>query len=689
VNEHEREQLQAEALDAYLSGRQAGRQAARPDAVPADQAGFLDALVDLAEATRPDASFASRLEARLRSAAERRAPARPAAAARHPRPRNALQGLVTTVTERLSSMNRRLVLSTAGVAILALVLFTALVLLTRNKPVGGPGQVAQQPTSTSTAVHLPTATPTAPAQEVRPPSATPQETVLPTAGPTTAPQETVLPTAGPTVVPQETALPTAVARERIALPPLAEWSAGGYGGGGMGGPPPSKRTYVLGTALPEGPAQMTVYMQREPVRLTASYGAQMAERLGLQGQVYQSIALASSANPDEETFRGYLAVDGAREVMFESAGIVHYTDRNRTSFHEGYWSMPEGVPPLAQAVSSAEAFLRSAGLLEGEYEIAATGDTLSFYHVLEGQWLLVEPFARVTMWGDGQVGQAQVWPLALDVLAEYPVISAQEAWQILSSGQPDGRVWQNPYRAADMPPWGEWSDLVVQNMPRLWVRSYSAGQQMHRFGIPRVWFSTKEGGAPFVAIGDLVLTGDVGPLTEYVLKQYAQGQWMYVHVWGEVQEEGDVQTLRLEGWEPAEETFWSGTIQRQDGQGMLVTGDGRTIQVPDLPAEVTDGTQVSVSGGQYGDRLEWSLIQEMSYAVPPAAGTASEVQMTVDQVDLVYLALAPNVIPAERFSDLGLRAVQPVWRFRGHSDSGGAFEVYVQAVSEAYVGDHP
>jgi len=118
---------------------------------------------------------------------------------------------------------------------------------------------------------------------------------------------------------------------------------------------------------------------------------------------------------------------------------------------------------------------------------------------------------------------------------------------------------------------------------------------------------------------------------------------------------------------------------------MLITDDGRTIHLPDLPEDVADGTQVSISGGQHGDGLEWYVIQEMSYAVPPLGTMSSEVQMTVEQVDLVYLALAPNVIPPDRFADLGYRAVQPVWRFRGHSDQGEAFEVYVQAVQSAYV----
>jgi len=681
VNEHEREQLQAEALDAYLTDLQSGRPAARPDAVPADQAAFLHALIDLAEANFAETSFASRLGARLRVETGRRAAARRKAMARptYPRPWDALWGRVAAITERMFNMNRRLLFSMASAIVLVLILFAALAFLDQNEPAVGPDQVAQQPTATWTLAPTTGPTPTS-----LPPAATPtavvREISLPTATPTAIPKETALPTTAPM------ATPTVGLKEPIVLPSLAKWQGNGYGGSGIGDPLLSERTFALGTALPEGPAQMAVYTHREPEPLTATFATQMAERLGLNGQVYMSLRMAASPDPDNVPLKAYLAVQGAREMLFEHTGISHYTDRKRISFHEGCWNPPEGLPPLAQAVATAEAFLRAAGLLEGEYQVTATGDTILFYRLLEGGWLLVEPFARVHIWTDGQVGQVTYWHLDLDQLAEYPVISAQEAWEILSTGQPDERVWQNPYRSPEMPSWGAWSELVQKNTPTVWARPSQVGQQVHRFGSPRTWFPTEAGGTPFLAMGDLVLIGDVQSLAEYALEQYIREQWNYVHVWGEVGDRGEYQTLRVEGWEPAEETYWAGTVQRQDGQDLLLTDDGRTVQLPDLPADLPDGAKVYVSGGEWNHTLEWFVIQESlaDEDVPPA-----EVRMTVEQVDLAYLALAPDVIPPERFSELGYRAVQPVWRFRGHSDQGTAFEAYVQAVSEAYLDNHP
>ena len=121
MNEQKREQLQAEALDAYLTGLQSGREAppsdaARPGSVPADQAALLNALVDLAEANAPDAGFAGLLEAQLHDAGAR-ALVRQEVAARRPRPGNAAAAIAAAV-ERMSNVNRRLALSLAGAAVL-------------------------------------------------------------------------------------------------------------------------------------------------------------------------------------------------------------------------------------------------------------------------------------------------------------------------------------------------------------------------------------------------------------------------------------------------------------------------------------------------------------------------------------------------------------------------------------------
>jgi len=61
-------------------------------------------------------------------------------------------------------------------------------------------------------------------------------------------------------------------------------------------------------------------------------------------------------------------------------------------------------------------------------------------------------------------------------------------------------------------------------------------------------------------------------------------------------------------------------------------------------------------------------------------------QVSIEQVELVYLAAALAGCPAEVASYIPeIMYVQPVWRFSGHFEDGRRFEVLVQALPDAYL----
>lgn len=665
MNEHVRERVQAEALDRYLTELQEGGEAHPPEDAPVEASRLLAELADLSMETRAGEGFVRSLEANLRRVERRRSAKRSARS-------TWLPGLDALIG-RGARPRRRVIVATAGAAVLVVFLLLLWAYVGREDARVEPPQVAQEPAMAWTEP--------ASAQATRTPL--PQSaTIEPTPQPADSPTALAI---GPTATQAPTAAPTstvAEAESQLALAALARWGAGGVGGGG--GPVAGEREYALAATLPTGPDEMDVYTYAQTPPLTAAYALEIAERLGVQGEVYASLGAAAAPRGGEEGLRMYLVVDGPREVLVEPGGIAHYIDRSRATVSDGYWLQPEGVPPLVDAIRRAESFLQPGGVLDAPYQVAASGNLLDFHQLIGGEWAVTEPIVRSYVGTDGEVSQVDYRLLAYDRVATYPVISAQAAWEILAADPADERVWENPYRIAEMPAWGEWR----HENPPLWLRSYVAGDQAHRFGIPRTWFAVEIGGAPFVAMGNLVLSGDVQALADYVLQQYVAEQWAYVHVWGVIESTGEVQALRLEGWEPAEEAYWSGTVRRQDGLGLLDTDDGRTVALPDLPSALGEGMRISASGGQVGERLEWHAIQELRTAVsPPPSPGETTVLMTVERVDLVYLVLAPDVVSPEQRGMPSYRIVQPVWRFRGHGAQGSAFEVYVQAVSGEYVGD--
>ena len=63
--------------------------------------------------------------------------------------------------------------------------------------------------------------------------------------------------------------------------------------------------------------------------------------------------------------------------------------------------------------------------------------------------------------------------------------------------------------------------------PQYWGRVYPAGETAHLFGRPVLLPAAETGAAPYLQLNNLILTGDLSGLTEYL-----QSNPGYLHVWG-------------------------------------------------------------------------------------------------------------------------------------------------------------
>jgi hypothetical protein len=237
------------------------------------------------------------------------------------------------------------------------------------------------------------------------------------------------------------------------------------------------------------------------------------------------------------------------------------------------------------------------------------------------------------------------------------------------------------------------------------MRRYPVDQRADLFGSLRVLYPAEQGAALYVTMNGLVLAGDPGALQALVqanqaLVRSSGDTEAPVHVWGQVQDTGGYLTLEVEGWEngftmdpmagwqdaSGAPYYWSGTIEREGEQGLLLTDSGRAVQVPDLPADLADGTAVFVQGGLAGDNLEWHTIQEALIDEGGNGGNGGEGGMAVvEQVELIYYIPPADSIPPDSTLEFAYRCAQPVWRLSGHTGQRLAFEIYVQAVVDAYL----
>jgi hypothetical protein len=627
------ELTQAEELDAYLSRLQAGQDAPIPELLPETEAKLACQLVNLAKNSVPQAGFAAELERQIHTSGRRKW----------------FSGRISERIKRVLPMNKQLFFPLAISAVLILlIIMLAPMLLQQVYP--RPTSVAQGPTPALTT------------ESIVMPQLTSTEPVLIPSEISPAPTETPpRPTATQLVLPSEPPL----------LPSLGDWMTGGYGGGG--GAPVSEIQYVLSTALPESPTEVTAYLQRLPEAFTSEYALQIAGQLGLtSARLYNGDAIA-----------------WPRMVGFSGTEEFYYSDFSVLPSN-GLWAYPpHNLPNADQAAVTAQAALEGYNLLDSPYRSEMREDTVLFYHILDDKWPLVSPFARVSLRADGQIGLIDYRNFTFDSVGKYSLLTAQDAWQMLLSGEPKERLWYQFYPA-------------TSGNPRTWARMYTPDQQVDIFYHLTVHMPDDPTDAPFITSNNLMVNSDTVSLEtlaqEYeVLLQNTMDVETPIHIWGVVQQVEGSQVLQLEGWDmpyhidpmaglqdaSGAPYYWSGVVQRTESGNLLLADNGLALELPDLPADVPDGMAVYVQGGKVGDRLEWSRIQErMDLQEMPTQPAA--IQANVEKVEFVYLApqttWMAQIAPPEE-----LRMLMPVWRISGHTDQGAYFEVYVQAVGDEFL----
>lgn len=668
----ELEVMQAEELDSYLNMRQAGLKSPRPGALPQGEIDLLEGLLALKARTRPDPIFAAELENRLMAQARRRLPHGRRSSSAPQR----LWGLLSGTPHGAPTHLRPAGIYLAGALALVAVVLLALSLWPKLQPPSG-AAVANEPSAVPSE--------TAPSR----PAPTPGET--PSAAPPSPAAEAGEPAPTVEAPVEEPAVPLPPRpAEAPLLPRLAEQAGSGFGGGGRSGEvAPPDVSFSLNTTLPPGPDQITVYAQT-PALLTLSAVEEMSTRWGVDGTVYMPLWMTTLGTPEAFERLDYAVIDDPVRLYFEGTELLRYWDWEVAPAHGGRWAPPEHLPPVAEAVATAEQFLADRGLLQPSYQIdaeayAETG-SLSFLVLVDDTWTVTTPFAQVTISPDGRIGHVTYRTSDLEPLAAYPILSAQQAWELVGTDDTDGRFW---YEVEALSWAGPLRDLGAWN-PRFWARQYQVGQQVDLFGPLFILYPTDPAASPHVMMNDLVLAGgDLGSLAETYqgLVEATMDAEAQVHVWGEIRDGGGYRVLQVAGWDSsaALPRVWSGTIWRQGDGGLLLADDGLIYTLPDVPADVVDGMTVFINGGQVGETLEWSIIQEQPAEMVPPRPAGAQVLAAVEQVELVYFSASSSDLSAEAYADWGRRSVQPAWRFSGHTDQGIAFAVYVQAVDETYL----
>jgi hypothetical protein len=612
-------------LTAYLMERES--QALSAPGEPGFPSGLAGELLKLAASTEPDPAFATRLELQLRQAVK--------AGKKVSRP-SWLSALWQSynLPERKTAMKRLI-----PIALISIVLFAILWI---SIPSLFPSPIQTQ-------VVLAT-----------PPTNTPAPTPLSPLTPTVVPPTSQLPVA-------INFTPQPIPSQPPTLPSLVNALGVGYGGSGAGNLP-QEFPISLATELPASPAEVAAYYRLENIPLTLEEASQIASQWGLNAQLFLPVWM-QSVSPDQSE-RSYIAVDGMQNLSMWNSELS-YTDLAIFPIYGGHQYPQISLPPSDQAASTATQYLTERGFLNYPYEVDLSQynyGLVNFYRLLDNMPINYHA-ASVKIDLQGQVGSAWISREDYQSIGTYPVISAQTAWDILVAGQSRDQLSISYYPSQD-------------GNPQYWGRVYPMGQTAHLFGAPTYLLAADSGTPPYVQLNNLVLSGDVTNLLEYL--QTNQG---YIHAWGEVQEVSGARQLQLVGWEPFDEFsgYFDGTVRRTTDGDYLELSDGTQLNLPDLPADVPSDIPFYAEGGRVDNTLEWFILQVHPSDEGQMPPDLSQAEAVIDMVELVYLAPGLSSFPPEMALDPAYRMLVPAWSFSGHiPNAGGAdltFQAYVQAVS--------
>jgi hypothetical protein len=589
--------------------------------------GLAGELITLADTIQPDPSFAARLERDLRQAAAKSTIV-------------SLKGRLSALWQSFSSSERNLAMK--RLLAISLVAILLIVIMWVSYPL-----LVPSPTQTQVAV-------VPPSTQTTPPS--PFSPLTPTVVPPTS-QPPVAINFTPQPLPQQPPNPLS----------LVDALGQGFGGSGLGNLPQGL-PLTIETELPSSPAQVGAYYRQETSPLTLEAARLQANRWGLDAQFFMP-GWMQSVTPDQLD-RSYIAVDGMQVLSMWNAELS-FNNLSIFPVYEGHQYPQTTLPPSSQAVSTAMQYLFDRGYLNFPYQVDLSQynyGLVNFYRLLDGLPINYHA-ASVKIDSLGDVGFVWVGLEDYTSIGTYPVISAEEAWNILTADEQTDQRFISYYPTAD-------------GNPQFWGRVYSAGQPAQVFGAP-IYLPPADGAStPYVQLNNLVLSGDISGLLDYL--KSGQG---YIHAWGEVEEVEGTRQLQLAGWEPFDEFggYFNGTVRRTADGNFLELEDGRQLSLPELPADVPADIPLYAQGGVVGDTLEWFILQvhpASENQMPPDLSLAKAV---IDKIELVYLVPGLSNLQPDMANDPSYRVLVPVWSFTGYvTNASGAdllYKAYVQAVA--------
>lgn len=346
----------------------------------------------------------------------------------------------------------------------------------------------------------------------------------------------------------------------------------------------------LEAPLPDSPNQAHVYLPTKDEPATEEQARALAERFGIQGEVYTAPNYVFNTND-------YVFSDGKQSLQVYSQRFFTYTaDLSKTS-------RITTNTPNDNAESIIREFLQAHGF-DFEFSILPS-DSFEGYtvrsHAPDSIPMQYESFAlpslRVTLDGAGEVLTLEASLMDYDTvpLGEYEIISAQKAFEkVLDDYSPAGKM--------------EWVHSSG-NTTRDWFRSYPDNQPVTAYSYITIYPAADPGKPALVLIDGVPVTGNINGLESL-------DRFTFVKAVGQFITENGIRKFNVESWDRnVQEATFPGTLSRQ-GDQIILTEDGGSgqqyvlIDPPaDPPLDVKPPDSLEVYGVLEDGKISWVFMR--------------------------------------------------------------------------------
>jgi hypothetical protein len=346
--------------------------------------------------------------------------------------------------------------------------------------------------------------------------------------------------------------------------------------------------------LPDTPESAKVYLQVTGPSTDVETARAIAARLGVIGSVYK----IPGDNPGVPF---YTVTDGIGQITFQYTPNKYYYVADKVANQSV--SSQRSLSP--EETTKTEMYLNEQKLLDFAFRMETPlvhpQRRISFLQLLDGHPVRYSysnfdaPQLSVYLNEQGRIETIDSNLLSYQDLGEYPIRSAEEAWEKTVSGEPGLGVELNTLQQ------------IQPSTLKSWGREYPIGKRVELFGIFEMLQPAESGISPYVSFNGYPVSGN----QEKLLQTMKPGEFM--QVWGQFQvgDKGQ-KILSLEDWQIStlSNQWFEGTILRKEDQGYLQTAD-RELLIPELPEDVPESASVSMKAvikNKAQPYLEWSII---------------------------------------------------------------------------------